>query len=606
MKRILSTESVRRDPTLIGRVRHVMGATITVELLEEVAGSTPLYQGRVYHIGQIGSLVTLPQGPLKLVGAVTMLGIAELSAQPEPSQIAHQGERWLKVQLLGELDALGEFHRGVSTFPAIDDEVRFATSPELAAIYPPEQEGFIPVGRLSTSRGDILRLDLPRLVTRHTAVVGSTGSGKSSTVARIIQAVLGHGLYRANVVVIDPHGEYARAFGDSATVMSVTGEGDSALSIPYWALGLDDLIRAFIGAGSTVNPVVRNKVEELVLAKRREYLQKSGWTSPSPDDITVDTPVPYDLREVWYELDFHNRATVSDTKTSGNHAVLDHGDATALRPATFEPYNVGGGSPHQCPTYGHYRPLPDRMRVRLKDPRFSFLSRSFPDPLEPDPLPECLSQWLGIRRPISVLDFSGVPSEAADVAIGAVLTLLFEVSVACPPEAGIGRARPIWIVLEEAHRFIGQSVAETAGAAKHATERIAREGRKYGLGLMVVSQRPAELSETALSQCGTFIAMRLTNPGDQNRIKSALPDTVANLAEALPSLRTGEALVTGEAITLPTRVMIERPRPEPAAEDPGIHSWKGDEAENDIEMAVSRWRGVAHPQNTGGGNKCDA
>ncbi len=232
------------------------------------------------------------------------------------------------------------------------------------------------------------------------------------------------------------------------------------------------------------------------------------------------------------------------------------------------------------------------MLVRLKDPRFAFLSRSFPDPTAPDPLPECLASWLGGDRPISVLNFSGVPSEAADVAIGAVLNLLFEITIACPSEEGIGRARPVLIVIEEAHRFIGEKVSDTAGAAKSASERIAREGRKYGLGLMVVSQRPAELSETALSQCGTFISMRLTNSGDQNRIKSALPDTVANLAEALPSLRTGEALVTGEAITLPSRVLIDRPQPEPSATDPALDSWYGERANNEVDKAVARWRGV--------------
>ncbi len=585
------SEATSRDPTLIGRVRHVMGATVTVELLEEIAGCTPLFEGRVYHIGQIGSLVTIPQGPLKLIGAVTMLGISELSAPLEPALLPCQGERWLNIQLLGEMDALGKFQRGVSTFPSIDDEVRFATSQELVAIYPPDSPKFIPIGKLSSSRNEILRLDLGKLVTRHAAVVGSTGSGKSSTVARLVQATLAQGNYRANIVIIDPHGEYSGVFGENATVMSVLGSGEAALSVPYWALGLDDLIRAYIGAGSNVSPVVRNKVQELVLAERQGYLRESGWSTPAWEDITVDTPIPYDLRRVWYQLDFDNRATLLGSKTSGKFAVIEEGDPQSLKPARFRPYSPGSAEPFQCVTYGHYRPLPERMRVRLRDPRFAFLSRTFPDPAGADPLPECLSQWLGRDRPVSVLDFNGVPTEAADVAIGAVLTLLFEVAVSCPAEQGVGRARPVWIILEEAHRFIGQTVSDTAGAAKNAAERIAREGRKYGLGLMVVSQRPAELSETTLSQCGTLISMRLTNPGDQGRIKSALPDTVANLAEALPALRTGESLVTGEATTLPTRALIDRPTPEPAASDPGLASWLGSRLENDTVLAVARWRG---------------
>ena len=583
--------STGRDPTLIGRVRHVLGATITIELLDDVAGSAALYHGRVYHIGQIGSLVICNQGPIRLIGAVTLLGISELVAPAEPAYVPHQGERWLKVQLLGELDALGRFQRGVSTFPAIDDEVRFATARELVAIYPADLPGFIPVGQLSTSRNEVLRIDLAKLVTRHAAIVGSTGSGKSSTVARIIQSVLSKNYLQANIVVIDPHGEYSQAFGQYAAVMSIGGSGSQALSVPYWALGLDDLLRAYAGVGTGINPVVKNKVQELVLAERKRFLQASGWPAPSADDITVDTPIPYDLRPVWYELDYYNRGTVRGTKNSGDYAVTDPGDKSALRGATFQPYGPGGQGPHQCPTYGHYSPLPDRMATRLKDPQFAFLSRNYPDPASPDPLSSCLAAWLGGDKPISVLDFSGVPSEAADVAIGAVLTLLFEVAVACPPERGIGRARPVWLVLEEAHRFIGQNVGVTAGAAKAAAERIAREGRKYGLGLLVVSQRPAELSETALSQCGSIISMRLSNTGDQSRVKAALPDTVANLAEALPALRTGEALLTGEAVSLPTRAMIDRPNPEPQASDPKLSSWLGVAKANDVEYAIGRWRG---------------
>ena len=589
MERVLTTQHARRDPTLIGRVRHVMGSTVTVKLLDEVAGSAPLYEGRVYHIGQIGSLVTLPQGPIRLIAAVTMLGIAELTLPPEPAMVPQQGERWLKVQLLGELDALGKFQRGVSIFPSLDDEVRFATSQELDAMYPPESEGFIAIGGLSTSRAHVLRLDLAKLVARHTAVLGSTGSGKSSTVARIIQSILQQGYQRANIVIIDPHGEYSAAFEDKASVMSFDGEGAAALSIPYWSLGLDDVLRAYMGGGS-INLIIRSKVNDLILEARKKFLQAAKWPAPSPEDITVDTPIPYDIRDVWYALDFLNRATTKGNKASDDYAIKNAGSAQALVQAEFQPYAAGG--PFKNNVYGQYSPLPDRMLVRLKDPRFRFLSREFPDPAAPDPLPDCLASWLGGDRPISVLNFSGVPSEAADVAIGAVLNLLFEIAVACPPDKGIGRARPMLVVMEEAHRFIGEKVSDTAGAAKNASERIAREGRKYGLGLMVVSQRPAELSETALSQCGTFVSMRLTNSGDQNRIKSALPDTVANLAEALPSLRTGEALVTGEAITLPSRVLIDRPQPQPSATDPTLGAWSGGRTDNDVVGAVARWRGI--------------
>ncbi len=580
-----------RDPTLIGRVRHVMGAAVTVELVRDVAGGSPLFRGRVYHIGQMGSLVTIPQGPIRVIGAVSMIGIAELVEPLSPGRINPQGDRWLTVQLLGELDAFGKFQRGVSTFPSLDDEVHFTTPDELGAIYPREAQGYVAIGRLSATRNDIFRVNLAKLVTRHAAVVGSTGSGKSSAVTRIVQAVLQAGYGRANIVVIDPHGEYSAGLAAHATVMSIDGAGDQALNVPYWALGVEDLIRAYLGTRTTPNPILKTRVEELVLRFRREWLVASRWPTPQPDDIIADTPVPYDLRRVWYDLDFHNRAIARGNKNSRDYSVTDPGSADQLRPATFEPYAPGG--PFQGPTFGQFRPLPDRMLLRLKDPKFQFLSRSFPVPTAPDPLPGILSQWLGGAKPVSVLDFSSAPSDASDVAIGAVLTLLFDVAIACPAGAGIGRNRPVWIVLEEAHRFLGEKVGGAAGAAREAAERVAREGRKYGVGLMLVSQRPAELSDTVLSQCGTFMSMRLANQADQGRVKAALPDTVANLADALPALRTGEALITGEATALPARVMIDRPSPEPNAADPTVESWRGEGGENDVATAVRHWRGGA-------------
>jgi hypothetical protein len=580
------------QPTLFGRVRHVLGAQVTAELLPDVAGTTPVYRGRVYQVGQIGSLVRIPQGTIDLIGAVTMLGIAELVTPTEPALVPQQGDRWIQFQLLGELDAFGRFQRGVSAYPGIEDPVHFATHEQVRAIFPPPSEGMIKLGSLSTSRGDSVHLDLGRLVMRHSAVVGSTGSGKSSTVARILQSVVASGLKRANVVVIDPHGEYADAIGDHGVVHSIGDTSSSQLSVPYWALPLDDLLQVY-SRGTVISPVVKSRLQELVFRERQAFLTDAAWSAPSPQDITVDTPVPFDLRRVWHRLDYENRATYRQQGGQGQPCELNPGSADALVPAEFAVYGLGSTAPFKGRTYGHYSPLPDRLRTRMSDPRFAFLSREWPDPTQADPLPVCIRNWLGGREPISVLDFAGVPAEAADVAIGVILNLIFVAATSSAADEGVGRARPILVVLEEAHRFLGRSTASSAGLAREAVERIAREGRKYGVGLMLVSQRPAELSDTALSQCGTIIAMRLTNPTDQSSVRSALPDAITGLAEALPALRTGEALVTGEAITLPSRVLVDRPNPEPRATDPAIDSWSGEPTENDVEPAIARWRGMA-------------
>jgi uncharacterized protein len=580
----------RRDPTLLGSVRNVLGAQITVELLPGIAGTTPLYRGRVYYLGQIGSLVRVPHGSIDLLGAVTMVGISELAGPRPPGSLPEQGERWIQFQLLGQLDGTGHFERGVSAYPALDDPVHFATAQTLQAIYPPATGSWVNIGTISSTASEAVAVDLQRLVIRHSALVGATGSGKSSTVARILQRIVASGFGRANVVVIDPHGEYGSALKGIAAIESVLGE-NANLSIPYWALSLADTLRV-LGRGAE-SAGVRLRLQELMVAARRRFAEEAGWTQIAAEDITVDSPVPYDIRQVWYEMDYENRATYPQTGGQGQACVVDAGNPLTFLPAQFQPYGPGGAAPFKGKQYDFWGTFPDRMRARLLDPRFGFLRRSWPNPAEPDPLIGCLDQWLGKDRPVSVLDLSGVASEAADVAVGVILSLLFEVAISSPPDSGIGRARPLLVVLEEAHRYLGKGAPAAASLAGEAADRIAREGRKYGVGLMAVTQRPTELSDVILSQVGTIISLRLTNSSDQATVKSALPDAVANIAEALPALRTGEALVTGEAIPLPTRILIERPDPPPAAADPTIDTWKGPAAQVDVNEAVALWRSRA-------------
>lgn len=583
-----------RDPTCIGKVRHVLGATVTVALNSDLAGVAPIYRGQLQPIGQIGSLVRIPQGLIDLIATVTLVGIAELAGKIAPSDVVQRDERWLQVQLLGEIDrATGRFQRGVGEFPGLDDPVHFATPEELAAIFPKADDQYLRLGRLAAAEAVPVCLSASKLVVRHAAVVGSTGSGKTSAVASLLQSFVRGGWDAANIVVVDPHGEYARALANSAAVRSVLSEDLSRLRVPYWALPASDIIRIFTGAPG--GPTFTNRFNDLVAQARRDFAEAANWLALDPSSVTADTPVPFDIRPVWHKLDSENRETRQTKGDPTTACVVDAGDAATLRSARFQPYGPGGQAPHQAPTYGVYGATPELLRLGLLDPRLRFFQEPMGEHAGPDPLVNVVQDWLGGDRPISVLDFSGVPALAADLAIGVVLNLLFEIALRSKPEGpGIGRPSPVLVVLEEAHRYLGTSANQVT---RDSANRIAREGRKYGMGLLLVTQRPTELPETALAQCGTLIALRLTNAGDQGAIRAALPDTVAGLAAVLPSLRTGEAIVSGEALVLPVRAILDKPNPMPLAEDPTLENWRQAPYRPNIEEPLAAWRGTYEAQN---------
>lgn len=577
---------MNKSSTCIGKVKHVLGSTVTVSLESDLAGVTPIWEGRLQPIGQVGSLVRIPQGPIVLIAAVSLIGIAELTGPLAPSSTAEIGDRWLQVELLGEIDALGRFKRGVSKFPGLDDPVHFATYKELQAAYPSIDSSRVHIGCLSSAPDVPVTLDSGLLVTRHGAIIGSTGSGKTSAIATILQSFARGGWTSANIVVVDPHGEYSSALGDLATQKSVLGKGNKFLRVPFWALPAMDILQAFCGA--VESQTIISKFNELVTQQRREYAKKSKWLTCDLLSITADTPIPFSINRVWYDLVFENTATYSEQAGGGDLCIEDKGDESSLKPPKFTSYALGVKAPFKGPSYSFYGTIPDRLRLAILDPRYKFFLEPTGEGIENDPMPEVICEWLGNDKPISVLNFSGVPSELTDLAIGVILQLLFEVALRCTNK-GIGRPRPVLIILEEAHRYLSDTA--TTKLASIATNRIAREGRKYGIGLILVTQRPSELPSTALSQCGTIIALRLTNSTDQGNVKAALPDSVSGLASALSSLRTGEAIISGESIILPSRVIIDRPNPEPMASDPTLESWRLSVKENDLTQAIAILRG---------------
>lgn len=564
---------MKTDPTFLGEVKRVVGSKVYIELAPDVPSSSPIVDGRVYRVGQIGSFVRIPLGFLNVYGIVAMVGAAELQDENLDEFLRPRGLRILEVQLLGEAYGNERFERGLSMYPTLDDEVHIVTHTDLDRIYQAAGTSRIRVGSHSASESLPATVDLDKLVTRHAAVLGSTGTGKSNTVAAVLRAITAGSFPSARVVVIDPHGEYGTALEGQSRVFRI-GDPINRLLVPHWALSFDELAWFLVdrrtGTETQQDTLLRDRVFDMRKAAASTVKATPAGQTLNQGELTVDSPLPFSICDLWYLFDRKERATYNDMGRTVE-ALIAEGNAQTLVSAQFTPPGAGSAVPYKMqppPIMGVYV---SKILGRLKDRRFDFLlSPGSYDGLNQD-LHELVASWIEHEYAITILDLAGVPSEIIDLVVGLLSRILFETMFWGRNLAGVGKTRPLFLVFEEAHTYLPSGESRfIQGFARRSVQRVLKEGRKYGVGAMVVSQRPSELDETILSQCGTFIALRLTNSTDQGRVKSTVPDELSGLTNLLPTLRTGEALILGEAIQMPSRVRVDLIEPRPSSSDPNV------------------------------------
>jgi len=592
------------DVTYLGLVRRVIGAKVFVEISQQqVPSASPIIHGRVYRIGQVGSFVRIPLGFLNLYGVVSMVGASELSHPEENDVPVPIGQRWIEIQLVGESYGDENFQRGVSIFPTLDDEVHIVTEDDLSVIYGASGPSMIEIGTLAASESLPAILDLDKLVTRHAAIVGSTGSGKSNTVAALLKTLTTASFPSARIVVIDPHGEYASALQGQAKVFSI-GDSTTPLFVPYWALSFDELGWFLIDRKSATESLQDTTLRDYIFEQKK--LSCASLRGIAADDITVDSPVPFSAKELWYHFDRKERVTYRDMPRT-QEALVREGNPDTLTSAIFEPPGAGSSAPFKPTMSLGMGSYVNKILGRLRDKRFEFLLNPGDYNGVDLDLGYLMKDWIDHEHAITVLDLGGVPFEIMDLVVGVVTRILFEGMFWGRDLPGVGRDRPLLMFYEEAHSYLpkGGSAQFVAGYASRAVRRIFKEGRKYGIGAIVVSQRPSDLDETALSQCGTFFALRLSNSDDQGRIKSIVPDSLGGLIDLLPALRTGEALILGEAVQIPSRVRLPLIEPRPKSNDPDVSKCWSEEREADpqYELAINGWRRQRMPILNEGGNE---
>lgn len=595
--------------TYLGDVQDVNGTTVSISLSKNSLSGFVYIDGQGYRVGQIGSFIRIPVGYSDLFGIVSGVGASAVPID-KADQTIH-GNRWMKIQLIGEGPRNGVFTRGLSQYPTIGDEVHLVSEKELRSIYgQPDRPYFVKLGHISNAESIPALIDINKLVTRHSAVVGTTGSGKSTTVASIVNALSDVNRYpSARIIMLDLHGEYGHALKDNGSIYKINADNnasvrESELVIPFWALNFDELCEICFGEFASEKD--KNIVMERVHKYKGESLAQHPRNGALADTLSVDSPIPFSIHALWYELFIETFGTyfkgrpgrpidnlAFETDKNGNE--LRGNLLAGIAPIFKNVVNEAGNDEkiNYLPGALNLGKQLLLLGTKLRIPRYDFIFK--PANWLPDQtgkvvkdLDQLLKNWIGSDRPVTILDLSGIPADILQTTIGAVLRILYEALFWARNLSQGGRHRPLLLIMEEAHIYLkSDSNGSAQGMASRVVQRIVKEGRKYGIGAMIVSQRPSEISSTILSQCGTFFALRLTNSSDRSHITSALSDNLDGLTSMLPILRTGEAIILGEAVKLPMRTTIEPPpkNRRPDSQDPIVF----DEVPSDNSQSPGGW-----------------
>ncbi len=552
----------------IGTIIEVDGSHIVAELKPGITELSRIFGGDTYPIGQFGSIVKIHFGRriiFAFVGRLRMKAEYELERGIAPQ--AASDERVIEADLFGEGEWLREasgdqanwelkFDRGVATYPLPQQTVYLTPKRELRFIYGHGKGPSVHLGEHVGTGGTRCYAEMNELLGKHTAVLGSTGAGKSGTVAAVLHSLLERGAeeglasWKPRIVVLDPHNEYAKAFTGKHTRLS-TDEG--SLKLPYWLLNFQETVSLIIGKTEFVATSQSNIVKLSLLNARIDAAAVLG-IDISKQPLTVDSPTPYSMQKFKDEVN-------------------------ALRPQ-------GRDKKEQEP----FNSVINKLETLERDSRMNFMLAPWNGAT--DEFAPVLSQFVGDGKPVRIVDLSGVPNEVAGICSAVIARTLFNLKVWQTSEE---RERdPVLLVCEEAHRYVPNRGEAQYEAAQDAIRRIAKEGRKYGIGLLLVSQRPSEVEATVLSQCNSWIILRVTNDADREHVRAILPDSMAGLTKMLSGLRRQEAIFVGQAAILPSRILIrsltqdQLPRSNDIDFDKG---WQGPSMTADeLVVIANRWR----------------
>lgn len=547
--------SERPGSILIGYLTEVRGDGMDARIAEEYSNDLPIIKVGDEEIlaGHIGSYVVIRQADIGVLAQVFKMWEKDRFDNAD----ARKTDRFISLVPVGEIQDNGTFIRGVRHYPTPGAKVYAVELNELNAIFSKFRDYNFFIGQLSSHKNYHLSLDPRAFFGRHFAIVGQSGSGKSWTVTSLIQNTV-KAMPKSHIILLDLHGEYCWKERDGVLQSAFSDEQVNyidalEMEIPYWLMTYAELIDLFINRSESGASMQMTFMREIIQQLKRKEANRIGLAT-----VSVDTPIYFSLAEMYMQF------------KGANEEKKDFGKKLGILFGQFDEFLI-------------------RMQSRFNDVRYDFL-------LKPkihnnsESMSDLLREFIGLgikKGNITVVDLSAVPTDVKPAVCAQVGRLAYEFNYWNPQR----REFPITLICEEAHAYIPREKGGQFEGAKRMMERIAKEGRKYGVSIGVVSQRPTELSETMLSQCSSFICLRTTNPDDQAYIKRLVPEAEGELTDILTSLGRGEALVLGEAAPLPTRVQIYRPDPEPKTNDVDYFtSWREGPDDLDVSEIVKLWR----------------
>ncbi len=528
------------EELLVGEIVQITGSAS--KILLDAAALTKLSasaDASVAMAGQVGSQVKIRVGGIWLLGSIRDQALHERAEGLIVATIDFLGEGD-EEKLTGRIHS---FRRGVTRFPIPGSQVYAVTTPDLRQVYAADGRANVEIGNVYPTRDIRASLYIDAMLGKHFALLGSTGTGKSTSAALILHKIC-ELAPQGHIVMIDPHGEYSAAFKSTGALFDVDN-----LAMPYWLMNFQEHCEVFITSQGKDRQADCDVLSRCLLAARAKNRAAEGMTK-----MTVDSPVPYLISDLLNIL--LNEMGKLDKATSSAPFMRIRGKIEEMR----------------------------------ADPRYNFM---FSGMLVADTMASFLAKIFRLPsdgRPISIIDVSGVPSDITGVVVAVLSRLVFDYAIWSRGEP----QRPILLVCEEAHRYIPAGDTGQGQAVRKILERIAKEGRKYGVSLGLITQRPSDLAEGVLSQCGTIIAMRLNNERDQHFVRAAMPEGARGFIDSIPALRNRECIICGEGVSIPVRVYLDTLAEEkrPASSDPVFSDlWRetGGEAEI-LDRVVKRWR----------------